>query len=182
MKTVILSVLLLCFLNPVFMEEEVSQDSSASQSEASPLAPEEPAPEVTDSDTDVVADEGDSQEEAPEEEAPVEDAAPEEEEGENNHNIGFGRGSWCMNNIVPCRDECCRLNWWGRRRCCYWKPNAPCCGGFQWHFPGYLVASTWEGAVPNNLGHHYHHGHPTAAVSAPAVSSGSYTHEHEHTH
>ena len=185
MKTFVLSMLLLCLMNPVFLMDP-SQDSSevTVASEPAPAADDDKTPKADDTT-------------APADPAPV-DPAPDAQEGDSDddkeeepkeepkddktkdHLLGVvgNYSTWCMNNAPPCRDECCRLNWWGRRRCCFFKPWAPCCGGFQWHFPGYMVASTWEGAVPNTVGMHYHHAHP---IEAPVYES-EYSHSHEHSH
>merc|ERR1712113_603280 len=160
------------------MQEAESEDSSnvaadEGNAEAEAVAEADVAEEA---DEEEAAEDDAAEDDAAEEDAAEEDA---EDDKEKAHFAGIhSRSHWCVNNIVPCRDECCRLNWWGRRRCCYHKPWAPCCGGFQWHFPGYMVASTWKGAVPNNVGMHYHHGHP--ALAYPAASEYSHSHEHSH--
>ena len=169
MKNYLLLLMLLCILRPVFTDDsQKSADSSATAADDGSADVDADVDADADADVDADADaDADADVDA--------DADADAGADENNHNLGvWSRNAWCMNNIAPCRDECCKLNWWGRRRCCYWKPHAPCCGGFQWHFPGYMVASTWEGAVPNTLGHHYHHSHSTEQYD--------YTHSHDHHH
>ena len=166
MRKFLLALLVLFLMKPVYLSDDDSSNqtqSSSSAEDSTPAQDENPSN----------ASEGDSDDGSGDEE-PAADS--DDDNGENNHNLGvLSYSSYCMNNVPPCRDECCKLNWWGRRRCCYWKPWAPCCGGFQWHFPGYMVASTWEGAVPNDLGHHYHHGHGENY-------DGAISHNHPHSH
>ena len=178
MKKFIFTVLILCLLKPMFSNE--SEDSSAVIIDSSDASSD------VDAASDVVADAGtdiDADAEV-EVEAEAEPAAKDAEEGdEKAHLLGVvSRGTWCQNNVVPCRDECCRLNWWGRRRCCFHKSWSPCCGGFQWHFPGYMVASTWKGAVPNPLGFHYHHNHRSGHSHAQHNHPHGHNHAHPHSH
>ena len=187
MKTFLLSILLLCLMNPVFLMDE-SLDSSEKTVASEPVKTAEADKTKKADDTTAPAKEAEKVKEAvktgdsdEDKEKPKEEPKKDEEKDKTkDHLLGVvgNYSTWCMNNAPPCRDECCRLNWWGRRRCCHFKPWAPCCGGFQWHFPGYMVASTWEGAVPNTVGMHYHHEHP---VEAP-VYQGGYNHSHEHSH
>ena len=125
MNKILFLALFLAFLQPVFLNDAQDADAASEGSESSP-ADDEADPPAADGDAD----------------------ANDDAEASNrfwwrdHYGSGYHRHYGYYG--------CCDMNYWGRTKCCYYRPWSACCGGkayYSGHGHGY------------NHGHYYYNGH-----------------------